>query len=191
MNAATWWKHLGFRHQLRPVSATTDLMIAEWDDTTRLRSRGHLLWLAQQLAEARRAAQAARDEPDTPLVDLIEALELAVPPQVRTLSPDSTEQLITVMGQTRHKITQHATAAARSRRKILAAVTADLTAAAEAMDRACNDVSGADLRETDLSYVHLGGIRWTASTQWPAAWAERIRAASTNTAGTYQIRDDC
>ncbi|MGX5185736.1 hypothetical protein ACWKT5_23665 [Streptomyces avermitilis] len=90
----------------------------------------------------------------------------------------------------RHKISQLAPAASRSKQKVLVALTADFTAAVLAMNLACNDLSGADLGDTDLSHVHLGGICWTADTQWPAAWAERIRAASTYADGTYQIRDD-
>ena len=55
---------------------------------------------------------------------------------------------------------------------------------------ALSDVTGADLRQSDLGGVPLEGIRWSEATQWPPAWEDSIRARSTavqGEPGVYEI----
>ncbi|MEV5279740.1 hypothetical protein ACFYMW_25740 [Streptomyces sp. NPDC006692] len=165
------------------------MIVADWDDVTRLQNRGQLSWLVQQLAEARRVAEQACGDPDASLVDLVEVLDVAVPPQVRCHSPDGTESFLAVARHAQHEIAQLTRAATRFRYKVLAALAVDLAAAAEALHLACDDFSGADVRAADLSYAYLGGICWTSDTRWPTSWAARIRAASTHSEDVYQIKD--
>ncbi|GAA2720407.1 MULTISPECIES: hypothetical protein [Streptomyces] len=189
MNTASWptyvSRHLPWRR--RPVAAAART-IASWNAVTRLQTRGHLLWPAQQITEARRAARDALDHPDRSLATLPDTLDITLPPQVRDAGPGP-EQLNRALRQARHDAEQLATATPRIIRRTLRRLVADLAEADETFDRVCNDVSGADLRTADLTHLYLGGLRWDAATQWPAGWREQIRAASDPVDGIHQIRD--
>jgi hypothetical protein len=52
---------------------------------------------------------------------------------------------------------------------------------------ALDDAVDADLREADLKEVPLAGIRWSARTQWPAGWTERIRQCSVPAADSDDV----
>jgi hypothetical protein len=54
----------------------------------------------------------------------------------------------------------------------------DLHLAHEALTEIVSDFVGSDLRSTDLEWVPLEGVRWSAATCWPAMWDERVRRAS-------------
>ncbi|MGP3951283.1 hypothetical protein [Streptomyces sp. 7N604] len=211
MNAVTWRRLLTRlrvrrRHQ-RPVAAAAR-MVAAWDATMRLETRGHLLWLAHQLTEARRAAQAAVDDLDKTLAGpgggsrraglagLLDALELAAPPNVQHVgnrrSPQGAEQLMAAVRQARREASQLTSTPRRSARRMLTALVDDLAEACETFDNVCNDFCGADLRAAVLSHAYLGGIRWDAATRWPAERADQVRSASAqaDAPGSFQIRDD-
>lgn len=51
-------------------------------------------------------------------------------------------------------------------------------ARSEALDRARNGFTGADLRDVDLAGVDLTGVRWSRSTQWPGAWIDEVASLS-------------
>ncbi|MEU7031888.1 hypothetical protein AB0A60_34975 [Streptomyces sp. NPDC046275] len=189
MNTGAWptnmSRHLPWRR--RPIAAAART-IASWSAATRLQTRGHLLWPAQQITEARRAAQGALDHPDRSLATVPDTLDITLPPQVREAGPGG-EQLALALRQARREAEQLATAAPRIIRRTLRRLAADLAEAEATFDRVCNDVRGADLRTADLTHLYLGGLRWDAATQWPDAWRERIRAASDPVDGIHQIRD--
>jgi hypothetical protein len=56
--------------------------IASWDAVVRLPARAHLLWLAQQITEARTTAQATLDPPEAVPARLPDVLDLALAPQL-------------------------------------------------------------------------------------------------------------
>ena len=189
VNTAAWPTYASRRlpWRRRPVAAAAQT-IASWSAVTRLQTRGHLLWPAQQITEARQAAQAALDHPDRSLATLPDTLDITIPPQVRDAGPGA-EHLTTALRQARCDAEQLATATPRTIRRTLRHLAADLAEAAETFDRVCNDVRGADLRTADLTHLYLGGLRWDAATQWPDAWRDQIRAASDPVDGIHQIRD--
>ncbi|MEU1076280.1 MULTISPECIES: hypothetical protein [unclassified Streptomyces] len=189
MNTAAWLayvsRHLPWRR--RPVAAAART-IASWNAATRLQTRGHLLWAAHQIAEARRAAQDALDHPGRSITTVADTLDITLPPQVRDAGPGA-EQLALVLRQARRDAEQLATATPRIIRSTLRRLATDLAEADETFDRVCNDVRRADLRTVDLTHLYLGGLRWDAATLWPDAWCDRIRAASDPVDGIHQIRD--
>ncbi|MGZ2358450.1 hypothetical protein LRE75_17390 [Streptomyces sp. 372A] len=189
MNTAAWKAHLA-RHlpwRRRPV-ARAARTIASWHAVTRVRTRGHLLWPAQQIAEARNAARTALNHPERSLATVSDTLDITVPPQVRDAGAD-TEQFTLALRRARRETEQLATATPRAIRRTLRRLTVDLAEAAEILDRVCNDVRGADLRTANLANLYLDGLRWDAATQWPAAWRDQIHAASDLVNGIHQIRE--
>ncbi|WP_331731016.1 hypothetical protein OG933_45500 (plasmid) [Streptomyces sp. NBC_00016] len=54
----------------------------------------------------------------------------------------------------------------------------DLHLMQEALTEIVSDFVDSDLRRTDLEWVPLEGVRWSAETRWPAMWDERVRRAS-------------
>ncbi|MEV7676475.1 hypothetical protein [Streptomyces sp. NPDC088752] len=54
----------------------------------------------------------------------------------------------------------------------------DLHLVHEALTEIVSDFVDSDLRSTDLEWVPLEGVRWSAETNWPAMWEERVRRAS-------------
>ncbi|MCZ1011945.1 hypothetical protein O1L68_40255 [Streptomyces lydicus] len=165
--------------------------MASWDATLRLENRGMLLWLAQQITEARRVAQAVLDQTDRPYPALQDALDITVPPQVRHAAASAgAEQLAAALQQARRDVERLATATPRSARRTLTRLAGDLAEADEAFDRVCNDVLGADLRAVDLDHAYLGGLRWDDTTQWPTGWRDRMSDASDSAKGVHQVRDD-
>ncbi|MET9378868.1 hypothetical protein ABZX98_32835 [Streptomyces sp. NPDC002992] len=54
----------------------------------------------------------------------------------------------------------------------------DLSRAVAIVRRVSNDFVGEDLRQANLDGALLAGIRWDASTTWPAGWEPLIRRAS-------------
>ncbi|MFJ5951446.1 hypothetical protein [Streptomyces noursei] len=173
-----------------PLSAAAHT-IASWDAATRLQTRGQLLWLAQQITEARRMAQAALDQSAPSPVRLPDALDITVPPQLRAPAlPDGAEQLAAAVNRVRHDAERLSSATPRSARGILQRLADDLTQADKWLDRAGNDVCGADLSAADLTHLYLGGLRWDAATQWPAGWRDQLRATSDPVDGGHQVRDN-
>jgi hypothetical protein len=189
VNTADWptyaSRHLPWRR--RPVAAAARI-IASWSAVTRLQTRGHLLWAAQQITEARRAAQDALDHPDRALATVPDTLDITLPPQVRDAGPGA-EQLALALHQVRLDAEQLATTTPRAIRRTIRRLAADLAETDETFDRVCNDVRGADLRTADLTHLYLGGLRWDAATQWPDASRDQIRAVSDPVNGIHQIRD--
>jgi hypothetical protein len=53
----------------------------------------------------------------------------------------------------------------------------DLHLVHEALTEIVSDFVDSDLRSTDLEWVPLEAVRWSASTCWPATWEERVRRA--------------
>ncbi|MDI9889110.1 hypothetical protein QMZ92_33420 [Streptomyces sp. HNM0645] len=101
MNTAAWLTYVS-RHlprRRRPVAVAAQA-IASWSAVTRLQARGHLLWPAQQITEARRATQAALDDPDRSLATVPDTLDITFPPQVRDAGPGA-EQLARALRQAR------------------------------------------------------------------------------------------
>lgn len=193
MNTEAWPTHMArlLSWRRRPLAAAAGT-IASWSAATRLQTRGHLLWLAQQITEARRAAQGALNDPEQPLAAVPDTLDITLPPQVRDAGPGAepgAEPLALALRQARRDARQFVTAAPRTIRRTLRRLAADLAEAEVRFDRVCNDVRGADLRTADLTHLFLGGLRWDAATQWPGAWRDRIRAASDPVDGIHQVRD--
>ncbi|MFI5864738.1 hypothetical protein [Streptomyces sp. NPDC051546] len=185
MDAHRW---LRWRHRRRPVSAAAR-MIASWDATVRLPVRAHLLWLAQQITEARTTAQAALDGPAAAQERLPQVLDLDLAPQlVADHMPSGARQLAEAVREARRAVRQ-LTTAPRSARRTLTRLVDDLERAEVLFARACNDVRGADLASADLTHLYLGGLRWDSATQWPAGWWDRVRAGSEPVDGGQQIRD--
>lgn len=173
----------------RPIAAAART-IASWDAAVRLPVRAHLLFLVQQITEARRKAQAALGESAPSLVRLPDALDITVPHRLRDDAlPDGAEQLIAAVNQARQHTEQLATATPRSARRTLQRLADDLTRAEKRLDHAANDVCGADLSGADLTHLYLGGLRWNSATQWPAKWRDQVRADSDPVDGGHQLRD--
>lgn len=189
MKTAAWPTTLSRRlpWRRRPIAAAARTL-ASWNAVTRLQIRGHLMWPAQQITEARRAAQGALDDPDRSPATVADTLDITLPPQIRDAGPGA-EQLALALRHAHRDAGQLATAAPRITRRTLRRLAADLAEAEATFDRVCNDVRGADLRTADLTHLYLGGLRWDAATQWPDAWRERIRTASIPVDGIHQIRD--
>ncbi|MFC8019106.1 hypothetical protein [[Kitasatospora] papulosa] len=181
MNAARWvpWHR-------RPVAAAART-IATWDATVRLPVRTHLLWLAQQITEARTTARTARDQPQA-LTRLPDVLDLDLAPQLHAEHmPPGAQQLAAAVHAARRAAASPA--APRAVRRTLTRLADDLAQAEELLEHACNDVRGADLRSADLTYLYLSGLRWDESTRWPEQQREHIRALSDPVDGIRQIRD--
>jgi hypothetical protein len=171
----------------RPVAAAART-IATWDATVRLPVRAHLLWLAQQITEARTTAQDALDQTETALPRLPDVLDLTLAPQLHAEHmPPGAQQLADAVHAARR--TAVAPATPRAARRTLTHLADDLARAEELLERACHDVRGADLRSADLTHLYLGGLRWDESTRWPEQQREHIRAASDPVDGIRQIRD--
>ena len=135
-------------------------------------------------------AQAALGQPAPSLVRLPDALDITVSPQLRNAAlPVGAEQLAAAVSQARQDAEQLAIATPRSARRTLQRLADDLTRAEKRLDRAGNDVCGADLSTADFTHLYLGGLRWNSATQWPAGWREQIRAASAPVDGGHQVRD--
>ncbi len=58
-----------------------------------------------------------------------------------------------------------------------------------ALDRVRDDFTEADLRWADLEGLSLEGVRWSATTRWPAGWVERVERDSVEVApGVFEVR---
>lgn len=186
MDAARW---MPWRRRQRPVAAAART-IASWDATARLHVRAHLLWLAQQISEARTAAQAALDQPEAAHASLPDVLDLTLAPQLHAdHMPSGAQQLAHAVHQARRAAGQLATATPRAARRTLTRLADDLVRADAFLERACHDVRGADLRSADLTHTYLGGLRWDDSTRWPEQQREQIRTGSDLVDGIHQIHD--
>ncbi|MCX4681321.1 hypothetical protein OG413_45270 [Streptomyces sp. NBC_01433] len=179
MDTARW---MPWRRPLTTAART----IASWDPAVRLQSRAHLLWLAQQLTEARTTAHSARGRPHS----LLAVLDLTLAPQLYAdHMPAGAQQLTDALRAARRTAGHLAAATPRAARRTLTHLTDDLIQAEVLLEHACNDVRGADLRTADLTYLYLGGLRWNSATQWPAPWRDQIRADSDPVDGGHQVRD--
>jgi len=173
----------------RPV-AEAARTIASWDAAIRLQARAHLLWLAQQISEARTTAQAALDQPQAAPARLPDVLDLTLAPQLHAdHMPSGAQQLADAVHEARRAAGQLATATPRAARRTLTRLADDLAQADEFLEHACHDVRGADLRSADLTHLYLGGLRWNESTQWPERQREQIDTDSDLIDGIHQIRD--
>ncbi|MFV6049985.1 hypothetical protein ACNPQN_32805 [Streptomyces sp. NPDC056297] len=174
-----------WRPRRRPLT-TAARTIASWDPAVRLQSRAHLLWLAQQLTEARTTAHSARGRPHS----LLAVLDLTLAPQLYAdHMPAGAQQLTEALRAARRTAGHLAAATPRAARRTLTRLTGDLAQADEILERACHDVRGGDLRFADLTHLYLGGLRWDESTRWPEQQHEQIRTSSDLVDGIYQIRD--
>ncbi|MFC8833328.1 hypothetical protein ACFT8V_09035 [Streptomyces griseoincarnatus] len=54
----------------------------------------------------------------------------------------------------------------------------ELAEACRHLDWAANGFMSADLRGAELTSVDLSWVQWNEETQWPEAWAQRVRRAS-------------
>lgn len=186
MDTARW---MPWRPRRRPLTAAART-IASWAPAVRLQARAHLLWLAQQVTEARTTAQSALDQPGAARARLPEVLDFTLAPQLRAdHMPDGAQQLADALRAARRTAGQLAAAPPRAGRRTLTRLTNDLGQARTLLEQACHDVRGADLRSVDLTHLYLGGLRWNAATQWPAPWREQIRADSDPVNGGHQVRD--
>ncbi|MFI1189405.1 hypothetical protein [Streptomyces californicus] len=171
----------------RPVAAAART-IATWHATVRLPVRPHLLWLAQQITEARTTVKAALDQPEAARTSLSDVLDLTLAPQLHAEHmPPGAQQLADAAHAARRAVA--APASSRAARRTLTRLANDLAQAEELLKHACHDVRGADLRSADLAHLYLGGLRWDESTQWPEQQREHIRATSHPVDGICQIRD--
>ena len=188
MDAAPWDRWMPWRRR-RPVTAAART-IASWDAAVRLPVRAHLLWLAQQISEARTTAQAALDQPQAARTRLPDVLDLTLAPQLHAAHmPAGAQQLADAVHAARRSAGQLATATPRAARRTLTHLADDLAQADELLERACHDVRGADLSSADLTHLYLGGLRWDESTRWPEQLREQIRTGSDLVDGIHQLRD--
>lgn len=183
-----WLTH-GSRHlpwRRRPVAAAVRT-IACWSAVTRLQTRGHLMWAAQLIAEARRAAQGVLDDPDRSLATVADTLDVTLPPRsamparAQNSSPLPCARPAATPGNSPppHRVSSAERSDAwppisRRRRR---------------RSTACATTSAEQTCTADLTHLYLGGLRWDAATQWPDAWREWIRTASIPVDGIHQIRD--
>lgn len=186
VDAARW---MPWRPRRRPVAAAART-IASWDATVRLQARTHLLWLAQQISEARTTAQAALDQPAS-RSRLTDVLDFTLAPQLHAEHmPSGAQQLADALHEACRAAGQLAAATPRAARRTLTRLADDLARAEELLERACHDVRGADLRSADLTHLYLGGLCWDESTRWPEQQREQIRTSSDPVGdGIHQIRD--
>ncbi|MFF3958485.1 hypothetical protein ACFYY1_35510 [Streptomyces sp. NPDC001890] len=173
----------------RPVTAAART-IASWDAVVRLPARAHLLWLVQQITEARTTAQAALNQPEAAHARLPDVLDLTLAPQLHAdHMPAGSQQLVDALRAARRTAGQLAAATPRAARRTLTRLADDLVQAEALLERACHDVRGADLRTADLTHLYLGGLRWNSATQWPVPWRDQIRADSDPVEGGHKVRD--
>ncbi|MFE9250938.1 hypothetical protein [Streptomyces sp. NPDC007088] len=133
MNTPRWmsWRR-------RPLAAAART-IADWDATVRLPVRAHLLWLAQQITEARTTAQATLDQPETARGRLPDVLDLTLAPKLHAEHmPPGAQQLADAVHAARR--TAVAPAAPRAARRTLTRLADDLVQAEQLLARACHDV---------------------------------------------------
>lgn len=188
MDAAPWDRWMPWRRR-RPVTAAART-IASWDAAVRLPVRAHLLWLAQQISEARTTAQAALDQPQVARTRLPDVLDLTLAPQLHAAHmPAGAQALADAVRAARRSAGQLATVTPRAARRTLTRLADDLAQADELLERACHDVRGADLSSADLTHLYLGGLRWDESTRWPEQLREQIRTGSDLVDGIHQLRD--
>ncbi|MFM9709206.1 hypothetical protein [Streptomyces galilaeus] len=65
----------------------------------------------------------------------------------------------------------------------------DLRLVHEALTEIVSDFVDSDLRRTDLEWVPLERVRWSAKTCWPVMWEERVsRASEPEGPGVFGIR---
>jgi len=73
-------------------------------------------------------------------------------------------------------------------RSLARALDRDFVGLETHLDHVRHDFAGADLRRAHLTGASLDGVRWTATTRWPAEWEPRIRTGSVKVADdVYQI----
>ncbi|WP_371591210.1 hypothetical protein [Streptomyces sp. NBC_00470] len=182
----SWWMP---RKRERPVAAATRT-IASWDASVRLRVRASLLWLAQQITEARMAAEEAVEHPGTTGGRLAQVLDISLDPQLQTKGmPPGARQFDAAVRDARRIAEQLQSSSDRRARRAIARLASGLAQAERDLEYACSEVRGADLTGTDLTHLYLGGVCWDEATQWPEHWGDRVRSESDHVDGVYRVRD--
>lgn len=74
-------------------------------------------------------------------------------------------------------------------RDLARALARNLKSALDELQRALSDFTRANLRNADLVWASLDGLRWSATTRWPLNWVERIERDSVEVEpGIFEIR---
>ncbi|MGH3511186.1 MAG: hypothetical protein ACRDYB_04375 [Acidimicrobiales bacterium] len=68
-------------------------------------------------------------------------------------------------------------------------VLTDLNSVLADLNDALHDFTAADLRDVDLTHVHMDRLRWSSATQWPTDWVAQVELDSVEVApDVFEVR---